>query len=153
MNRFPANPHYAAQEATRQKATGKARARLLVADDNPRLLEQVTRVLGAEFDVVASADNGQDAVEGALVHAPDVLVLDISMPVMSGLHAAVHLRQKGSRIPIVFLTVHEDEEFVRAARAAGGLGYVLKSRMATDLVPAIRAALNGVSFVSKPLSN
>ncbi|HUL99996.1 MAG TPA: response regulator transcription factor [Mycobacterium sp.] len=125
----------------------------MIADDNPRLLEQVALVLDGEFDVVARAANGQDAVEGAIVHAPDILVLDISMPIMSGLHAAVHLREKGCRIPIVFLTVHEDDEFVRAARAAGGLGYVLKSRMATDLVPAIRAALNGLPFVSKPISS
>jgi DNA-binding NarL/FixJ family response regulator len=79
-------------------------------------------------------------------------VLDISMPVMSGLRVAELLRDKGCRFPVVFLTVHEDEEYVRAAQEVGALGYVLKSHMASDLVPAIRAALDGISFLSRPLT-
>ena len=75
-------------------------------------------------------------------------MLDISEPVLGGLEAAARLA--GSEAPprVVFLTVHEDPEFVDAARTAGGLGYVLKRRIATDLLPAIRAAQNGQVFVS-----
>jgi len=126
-----------------------ARARLIVADDNPRVFEQLVLMLGREFDLVAHATTGREAVDAALRLEPDVLVLDISMPILSGLRAAEQLRQKGCRVPVVFLTVHEDEEYLRAAQEAGGLGYVLKSHMASDLVPAIRAALDGIAFVSK----
>ncbi len=128
-----------------------SKPRLLIADDNPLVLEQVAATLAAQFDVVVRAVNGQEAVCGALAQSPDLLVLDISMPVMTGLRAAEQLRAQGCRIPIVFLTVHEDEEFLRAARAAGGLGYVLKSRMSSDLTSAIEAALKGLPFVSEPL--
>lgn len=131
--------------------TGGARARLVIADDNRRVIDQVAAMLAAEFEVVASAGTGGEAVDAAIRCAPDALVLDISMPVMSGLRAARLLRDQGCPIPIVFLTVHEDEEFVRAALDAGGLGYVLKSHIASDLVPAIRAALDGRSFVSAML--
>ncbi len=124
------------------------KARLFVADDNPRVFEQLVLILGEEFDVVGHAVNGRDAVDAAARCIPDVLVLDISMPVMCGLRAAEQLRDRGYRFPVVFLTVHEDEEYVQAAQEAGGLGYVLKSRMATDLAPAIRAALKGRSFIS-----
>ncbi len=102
-----------------------SKPRLLIADDNPLVLEQVVATLNGRFEVVARAVNGQEAVLAALEHSPDVLVLDISMPVMTGLRAAEYLRAHACRIPIVFLTVHDDEEFLRAARAAGGLGYVL----------------------------
>ncbi|MBP1636291.1 MAG: degU 1 [Acidobacteria bacterium] len=135
--------------------TGAAgpRARLLVADDNARLFDQLVLVLHGEFDVLARAATGLEAVDAAILHTPDVIVLDISMPVMSGLRAAQQLRARGCRSPVVFLTVHEDEEYLRAAQEAGGLGYVLKSRMASDLVPALRAALQGLPFVSQPLPN
>ncbi len=142
------------QEATSGGAmTVETKARLLVADDNPRVFEQLVTMLDAEFDVVAHAATGREAIDAAQRCCPDVLVIDISMPVMSGLRAVEVLRQKGCRCPVVFLTVHEDEEYVRAARDVGGLGYVLKSRMASDLVPAIRAALDGRPFVSKPLAH
>jgi DNA-binding NarL/FixJ family response regulator len=125
------------------------RARLLVADDNPRVFEQLVMMLASEFDVVAHAVNGQEAVDAATRCAPDLVVLDISMPIMCGLRAAEQLRKKGYTFPIVFLTVHDDQEYFHAAQEVGALGYVLKSRMASDLIPAVRAALEGRSFVSE----
>ena len=122
-----------------------------MADDNPRVFEQLVLMLGREFDVVAHAASGREALDAAIRCSPDVLVLDISMPVMSGLRVAEQLRKQGRHFPVVFLTVHDDEEYVRAAQEVGGLGYVLKSHMASDLVPAIRAALDGLPFVSTPL--
>jgi DNA-binding NarL/FixJ family response regulator len=139
------------EAAGQQTGTVPGKLRLLIADDNPRVLDQVAATLGASFDLVARVFNGRDAVDQTIAHSPDVLVLDISMPGMSGLGAAEQLRSRGCQIPIVFLTVHEDEEFVCAARAAGGLGYVLKSRMASDLRPAIEAAHNDRPFVSERL--
>jgi DNA-binding NarL/FixJ family response regulator len=128
------------------------RTRLVVADDNPLLADRVAGLLSADFDVVAYVSDGQQALDAVSRLRPDLLVLDISMPVMSGPRAAERLREVNIQVPIVFLSVHEDEEFVCAARAAGGLGYVVKSRMGSDLVPAVKAALAGQRFLSPPLS-
>ena len=128
------------------------RIRVLIADDNPLVLEQVAASVGLECDVVALATNGREAVELALARAPEVVVLDISMPIMSGLRAAERLRQAGCCVPVVFLTVHEDEDFLRAALAVSAAGYVLKSRMTTDLPRAIAAAVEGRSLISPPMA-
>ena len=77
---------------------------------------------------------------------PDVA--DISMPELSGIEAAHQLREKRSTAKLVFLTIHSNEEFVTACLAEGALGYVVKSQMKSDLIPAIHAALSGQSFVS-----
>jgi DNA-binding NarL/FixJ family response regulator len=79
---------------------------------------------------------------------PDVIVLDISMPGMTGLEVAASLREEGLTAAVVFLTVHDDEEFVIAARQAGGTGYVVKLRLASDLKLAVQEARAGRSFVS-----
>src|SRR4029453_17118135 len=95
--------------------------------------------------------DGQSALDAAAVLNPDLLLLDISMPVVTGLEAAARMARTGNTTPIVILTVHEDAVFLEAARNAGVLGYVLKSHMATDLLPAIREALAGRSFFSPSL--
>jgi DNA-binding NarL/FixJ family response regulator len=79
---------------------------------------------------------------------PDLVVLDISMPVMSGIEVAEELTRQGSKAKIVFLTVHEDQDILNTCRAAGGLGYVIKVLMDTDLVPAMNEALAGHTFTS-----
>jgi DNA-binding NarL/FixJ family response regulator len=79
-------------------------------------------------------------------------VLDISMPGLTGIEAARQLREAGSSAKVVFLTVHERVEFVNACLAEGALGYVVKSRLAVDLIPAIREALSGHRFISPPVS-
>jgi DNA-binding NarL/FixJ family response regulator len=79
---------------------------------------------------------------------PDVIVADITMPVLSGIDAAHQLRKSAVAAKIVFLTVHSEEQFMEACVAEGALGYVLKSQMKIHLVPAIRAALVGKAYVS-----
>jgi DNA-binding NarL/FixJ family response regulator len=79
---------------------------------------------------------------------PDVCIIDISMPYLNGIEAALKLRESGSEARIVFLTVNEDSDFVRAALRTGALGYVVKSRMASDLCTAINGAISGKLFVS-----
>jgi DNA-binding NarL/FixJ family response regulator len=128
------------------------RARVLLADDNRSFLAVVTRVLDGEFDVVETVADGQAAMAEAEKLQPDVLVLDISMPVLSGLGAARQLRAAGCQAKIVFLTVHADPDYVQATRAAGAQGYVVKSRIASDLVVALREALAGRLFVSPCIS-
>jgi DNA-binding NarL/FixJ family response regulator len=106
------------------------------------------RLLEQEFEVVGTAGDGQTLIEAAARLLPEVLVVDISMPVLSGIEAARRLRETGSTTKVVFLTVYEDIDYVDAAFAAGALGYVVKSRMDTDLCLAIKEALAGRLFVS-----
>lgn len=122
--------------------------RILVAEDHDAMRKKVVATLEAEFAVVGSVADGQAMLEAESEAEPDVVVLDISMPVMNGFEAANHLTQRASRAKIVFLTAHDDPEFLAAATAAGGLGYVIKSRMATDLRLAVREAVRGRAFVS-----
>ncbi len=129
------------------------RIRVLLADDHEAMLERVARLLKTECDVVGTATDGQQALEAARDLKPDVLVLDISMPVMNGREAAHQLKNAGVEARIVFLTVHDDPDFAREALEAGALGYVIKQRIASDLLVAIREAYAGRSFVSPSVSS
>jgi DNA-binding NarL/FixJ family response regulator len=124
------------------------RPRVVLADDHREMLVRVTALLAAEFTVVAAVGDGEALVDAEADLHPDLLVIDITMPGISGLEAAALVRRRGSQVPIVFLSVHEEPEFVLAARQAGALGYVSKVRLASDLIPAMRAVLDGQRFVS-----
>lgn len=127
------------------------RIRILLADDHQAVLQRVCELLGEDFDIVGTVNNGRDAVAEAIRLNPDVLVIDISMPVFNGLQAAQQLRCVKQPTKIVFLTVHTDEDFVAAALSAGALGYVTKPDIVTDLVPAISEALAGRIYISKSI--
>ena len=124
------------------------RRRILLADDNLLVLERVTRFLQPTFDVVGVAHNGLEMVLEAVRLKPDIIVADISMPGLDGIEAAHQLREMGATATIVFLTINGSAEFVEACLAEGALGFVVKSRMKADLIPAINAALSGQCFVS-----
>jgi DNA-binding NarL/FixJ family response regulator len=128
-------------------------ARVIVADDHQSLLDRVVSILDGEFSVVGTANDGPALVAAEAELAPDVLVIDISMPGMSGLEAASCIRRRGSRAAVVCLTAHQEPEIVEAAWRAGALGYVAKAALARDLVPAVRAALEGRRFVSESAVN
>jgi DNA-binding NarL/FixJ family response regulator len=125
--------------------------RILLAEDQQEILDAAAHLLEAEFKIVGVAENGLRAVEEAVRLDPDVLVFDLSMPIMNGLEAAFFLKGSGCRGRIIFLTVHEGRDFVEAALSIGALGYVIKSRLATELVPAIREVLLGRTYVSPSL--
>jgi DNA-binding NarL/FixJ family response regulator len=116
------------------------------------MIERVKALLEADFEIVGSVDNGRDLVSAAGLLQPDIILLDISMPVLTGIEAARQVRQKGIKSRFVFLTVHERVEFLHACLAEGALGYVVKSRIASDLVTAVREALSGRRFISPPVS-
>ncbi len=124
---------------------------LLLADDHPPVLDYLTQMLSNEFEIVGVFGDGRAAFEAAFALKPEAVVFDISMPVLSGLAAAARLAESPQPPRVVFLTVHEDQDFVDAAFNVGALGYVLKRRLGTDLIPAIRAALAGRAFVSPSL--
>lgn len=124
------------------------RVSVLLADDHEDFLGVVARHLEPHFDVIRTVGNGQAMLDEATRLMPDVVVLDISMPVLNGLEAARKLKATGSRAKIVFLTVHADQDYVRAALGAGAVGYVLKSDLASDLLPCLKEALLGRSYVS-----
>src|SRR6516164_9392240 len=127
------------------------KVRVLLADDHETILARVRSILGEDFDVVGAVSNGRDAVLEVQRLDPDVLVIDISMPVLDGLQAVSKLRARKCRTKFVFLTVHEDLDFVGAAFSAGASGYVTKSHVNTDLVPAIREILEGRTYVSQSI--
>lgn len=129
------------------------KADVLLADDNPAMLDHVSSLLRTDnhYNVVGALNNGADVLREYERLRPDVIVLDISMDLLSGIDVAHHLRDEGCHAKIVFLTVHEDFDFLNAAMGAGGSAYVVKSRLSTDLIPAINAALSNKLFVSPNL--
>lgn len=129
-----------------------SKIRVFLADDHQATLQRVCGLLSEHFEIVGNANNGRDAVEATLRLNPDVLVIDISMPVLNGLQAALQLRSAKQQTRIIFLTVHTDQDFVTAALDAGASGYVTKADVATDLVPAIYDALAGRIFVSSSIA-
>jgi DNA-binding NarL/FixJ family response regulator len=124
---------------------------VVLADDNPAMLENLRAELGDEFKILGSAINGLDAVREVLRLDPDVAVLDITMPFMNGLDVVARLREANCRTKALFLTIHEEPEYVAAGFAAGALGYVSKRRLSSDLPRAIREVFEGRTFLSPTL--
>ena len=129
---------------------------ILLADDQEATLAAIAAFLEVRYkesyEVVGAVTDGTALVKATTSLAPDVAVVDISMPGLSGLDAVAELKKKNCDTKIVILTMHWEPEFLHAAFAAGAIGYVLKHRLVTDLPPAIEAALRGEPFVSPPLA-
>jgi DNA-binding NarL/FixJ family response regulator len=121
--------------------------RVLLADDNPAILDVVKHMLQKEFTIIGALVDASSVVEQAPELKPDVLILDISMGELNGFEITQQLRAKQCFSKIVFLTVHEEFEFIRAAFDAGASGYVFKSRMNTDLRAALEAVRSGKVFI------
>lgn len=124
------------------------RARVLIADDHQCFLDRVVKVLEGEFTVVGAVTSGAQLVFAAGALEPDAVIIDVSMPDMTGLEALDAIRARGRHTPAVFLTAWQEPEIVEAAWNAGALGFVIKTAVAADLIPALRAALQGQRFLS-----
>jgi len=126
---------------------------ILLSDDNSAVLDQVGKLLRKEkqYTVVAAISDGKIVVREYLRLTPDVVILDISMGKVSGIDIARELRDSGCHAKIIFLTVHEDSDYVNAGMGAGGSAYVVKSRLSQDLLSAIKAVLSNKFFVSPTL--
>lgn len=126
-----------------------SKIRVLLADDNIQVVEYVRDFLSTNCcEVVGAVTDGQAAVDAATRLQPEVVVLDLSMPVLNGIEAAKRMLEAKPSTRIVFLTVEKDPDTCRAALEVGASGYVLKPRLATDLIPAIELAKEGRRFVS-----
>ena len=128
-----------------------ARARILVADDHEEVRNTIVHLLKQQFEVLEAVGDGPEFLEAFNRLKPDVCVLDISMPKMSGIEVASRIKQSHSHAKIVFLTLHDDFDFRTAALDTGAEGYVTKARMGGDLLLAVREVLAGRRFC--PLSD
>lgn len=126
------------------------RPRVLLADDNPQVLRSVGRLIEHEFDLVATAHDGDAALSATVHHEPDLAILDISMPAFTGIEVTTRLRQRQHPVRILLFTLHDDCDLMDAARKAGAQGYVLKQRAETDLLAAMRWVLSGGTFWLNP---
>jgi DNA-binding NarL/FixJ family response regulator len=129
--------------------TVPVKAQVLVADDHPVVRHGVRSILAAQpdFDVLAEAADGAEAVRVAVELRPDLAILDVSMPRLTGLQAAGELARRAPDVRLLMLSMHDDEQYFFEALRAGASGYVLKSAVDRDLVDACRATMRGESFL------
>jgi two-component system, NarL family, response regulator NreC len=123
---------------------------VLIADDHPLIRSGLRSVLerDGEFRVVAEAANGTEAVDLAVLHKPDVILLDVGMPRLTGLDAAKYIHEKLPRARIVILSMHADEGYVLRALNSGAAGYLIKASQDTEVIAAVRAVAAGRSWFS-----
>jgi DNA-binding NarL/FixJ family response regulator len=128
------------------------RPRVLLADDHRMVAEALKSLLAPEFDLVGVVEDGRALVDAVGALRPDAVVADITMPHLNGIDALVQLRQRGDHVPVVFLTMHRDASFARRALDAGASGFVLKHSAPAELVSALRAALEGKTYLTPQLA-
>src|SRR6185436_13841489 len=124
------------------------RIRLLLADDHVMVAEGLRSLLGDEFDLLGTVVDGKALVEAALEMNPEVILVDISMPVLNGFDAVREIRKRGSDAKIIFLTMHNDATLLAEAFRCGASGYVLKQAAGEELVNAVREVAQGNNYVS-----
>lgn len=144
-------PNFHAFSAATLKEHALSRKRVLLADDHAAMLEEVRALLGDDYEVVGAVENGEKLVEAASTLNPDVIISDISMPVMTGFEAAAKIRQLGIASRIIFLTVQSSTAYLKKARALGADGYVLKIYTTEQLPLAIASVLTGTPYFSPQL--
>ena len=128
------------------------RPRVLVADDHPFMLEGIRVVLEPLLETVGTVSDGRALVEAALELKPDLVILDISMPLLNGIDAAAQIRKSLPEVKLLFVTMHANPAYLEAALNAGATGYVLKSAAREEMMDAIRTVLNGRIYVTRVLS-
>jgi len=127
------------------------RPRVLLADDHRLVAEGLRSLLSAEFELVGVVEDGRALIEAAKKQHPDVIVADITMPHLNGLDALGTLKKDNPHVRVVFLTMHQEVAYARRAMEAGAAGFVLKHSAPAELVAAIRAALDGKTYLTPSL--
>ncbi len=128
------------------------RPRVLLADDHRMVAEGLKSMLTPEFELVGLVEDGRALLEAAKKLRPDVIVADITMPHLNGIDAVAKLKQHDKNVRVVLLTMHREVAYARRALDAGAAGYVLKHSAPAELVAAIRAALDGKTYVTPELA-
>ncbi|NOS78316.1 MAG: response regulator transcription factor [Nitrospira sp.] len=121
---------------------------VILADDHTLVLEGFRRLLETHCELLATAGDGQALLQAVAQHRPDIVILDISMPVMNGIEAARALKSKSPLTKLVFVTMHADPAYIRAAFQAGASGYILKQSLGDELTQALHTVLRGQSYVT-----
>ena len=124
------------------------RPTILIADDHKMFAQGLAGLLEDEFDLVGSVENGQALIDAAVRLKPDLIIVDISMPVLNGLDAVRRLYQGNTNAKVVFLTMHADTRLLREAFQCGGVGYVLKQSAGEELLFALRQVMSGQNYIS-----
>jgi CheY-like chemotaxis protein len=128
------------------------RSRVLLADDHPVVLEEICSILAPNYEIVETVADGRALVEAALRLKPDLIVVDITMPLLNGIEAAVQIKKSLHEMKVLFVTMHSSTAYLNAAFEAGGTGYVLKSGLRDELPDAVQSVLGGRTYVSHGLS-
>lgn len=128
--------------------------RILLADDHTILREGIRSLLEEEADmqVIGEAEDGRTAVKMACQLEPDVVLMDIGMPLLNGLEATRQIKRDCTRTKVLILTMHENEEYIRQVLVSGAMGYILKDAAARDLLDAIRAVYRGEAVLSPAIT-
>jgi DNA-binding NarL/FixJ family response regulator len=127
---------------------------VLLADDHTVLLDGLRYLLEAQKDImiVGTASNGQEAVDRAILYCPDVVIMDISMPIMNGIEATRHICKMCDNTKVAILSMHHTTEYMQRALEAGAVGYLLKDSAGNELVTAIRALHSGKRYLSRQVA-
>jgi DNA-binding NarL/FixJ family response regulator len=131
--------------------TTRTKPKVLLADDHQIVLDGLAKLLSDDFELVGMVTNGRDLVRAAAASSPDVIVVDVSMPLLNGIDAIQQIRADGSTAKIVCLSMHPEVEYASRALEAGAGGYVLKHSASDELVAAIREILRGGTYISAAL--
>jgi DNA-binding NarL/FixJ family response regulator len=129
-----------------------SKPRILLAEDHVLVSEGLIKLLELDFTLVGSVTDGHALVQAVKEHAPDIAVIDISLPLLNGLEAARQIKKCEPRTKIIFLTMHAEEHFVTEAFQAGGSGYILKQSATTELLFAIKEVHQGRTYVSPSIA-
>ncbi len=146
------NPPFTAEGADRNQRSHVSKARLVIADDHSIVLEAYRQLLEPEYTVVGTASNGQELLEIAPKLSPDVILLDISMPMLNGLDVTRQLKAAVPHAKLIFVTMMSEPFYISQAFAMGASAYVLKQSASTELLSALSAALKNQRYVSPQLS-
>ena len=141
-------------EATSKSGSNRSKTRIMLADDHPLLRQALRDVLEKQpdFEVIAEASDGEEAVKLATEMLPDVVIMDISMPTLNGLEATKQIKASNPSIAVLVLTVHSDSEHILSILRAGAGGYLTKSVYGDEVIHAVRALVSGETVLSPAVS-